>query len=779
MKEVKMKYPLRGNGYSTRAAQSILQYGVGAMVDFPDQTLMTAAPEYWEETITRIYDPRLEKSLKVKYFGMPGTKDGNSSTKDGISYVRFPEWYFCPKCRSFKPLKEWIEDYKKYAPQKMRDNDSEMFKKPMCYQCYVELVASNIITVCPNGHINDFPWVAWAHLKSIPRKQICAHPRLKFQTGTSAAEGLQGLVVRCENCGATATLKEAFYQNVFKEAIEKGDTEFKCQGRHPWKGTRDNCPADPITKQRGDTSVYYPCSVSSIVIPTNADENVDRIIGTEKYRSVLEELDECDDEQEKKDLISKRIDKWADKISSTLMMRQDIVKNILLNLLSDNQDDSDDDTDVDSIEYRYEEYRALAGIDKIKQTSDFAREETNISDYKIPGLKQVVLIKKLREVRAQVGFSRVEPVEAHLRGTPGSGFVEIKEDDTEWYPGYEVKGEGIFIEFDQDKLDNLKESNFARVRMKQLLDNCNHSFMRGRLSFSLDAEYVFLHTMAHLLLKQLSFECGYNIASLRERLYYAPSDTEEKMCGILLYTASGDSEGTLGGLTRQGRSDCLPRIFKEAVDKARFCSNDPGCITSQGQGRDGLNLAACHACSLIPETSCEQLNIFLDRALIIGTFEEPDAGFYSSWEKDYSVRTKDNKHTQNANKNSTEIAGEENLGVNRIRVLDAGQSQEDSTYEEIWNYIKADTDQNDEKKLFDELIDKSIGRYEKPIYSGEINILGEVIPVDLIWKKSKVLFFLSENASEYDKAKDNGWKCYCLAKQNIDIVEFLKRIEDR
>ena len=225
--------------------------------------------------------------------------------------------------------------------------------------------------------------------------------------------------------------------------------------------------------------------------------------------------------------------------------------------------------------------------------------------------------------------------------------------------------------------------------------------------------------------------------------------------------------------------DYIMPHFKEAVDKARFCSNDPVCITSQGQGRDGLNLAACHACSLIPETSCEQLNIFLDRALIIGTFEEPDAGLYSSWEKDYSVRTKDNKHTQNANKNSTEIAGEENLGVNRIRVLDAGQSQEDSTYEEIWNYIKADTDQNDEKKLFDELIDKSIGRYEKPIYSGEINILGEVIPVDLIWKKSKVLFFLSENASEYDKAKDNGWKCYCLAKQNIDIVEFLKRIEDR
>ena len=156
--------------------------------------------------------------------------------------------------------------------------------------------------------------------------------------------------------------------------------------------------------------------------------------------------------------------------------------------------------------------------------------------------------------------------------------------------------------------------------------------MNGRIHECLDGPFVLLHTISHLLIKQLSYECGYNIASLRERIYYMPEkDPDTKMAGILIYTASGDSEGTLGGLVRQGREDCFTRIFKEAIEHAQLCSNDPVCITSKGQGRESLNLASCHACGLIPETSCEVYNIMLDRGMVVGTFEEPKAGFYSDW----------------------------------------------------------------------------------------------------------------------------------------------------
>lgn len=82
------------------------------------------------------------------------------------------------------------------------------------------------------------------------------------------------------------------------------------------------------------------------------------------------------------------------------------------------------------------------------------------------------------------------------------------------------------------------------------------------------------------------------------------------MSGILIYTASGDSEGTMGGLVRQGRPDTFPTIFKRAIESAMTCSNDPVCSLSMGQGRDSLNLSACYACTLVPETSCEEFNVF-------------------------------------------------------------------------------------------------------------------------------------------------------------------------
>ena len=120
-----------------------------------------------------------------------------------------------------------------------------------------------------------------------------------------------------------------------------------------------------------------------------------------------------------------------------------------------------------------------------------------------------------------------------------------------------------------------------------------------------------LHTLSHLLISQLSFACGYSIASLSERIYCSEKVDGRTMSGIFIYTASGDSEGTLGGLVRQGRADAFPKLLRKAITSAKTCSNDPVCILSRGQGRDSLNLAACYSCALIPETSCEEFNIYI------------------------------------------------------------------------------------------------------------------------------------------------------------------------
>ena len=139
-----------------------------------------------------------------------------------------------------------------------------------------------------------------------------------------------------------------------------------------------------------------------------------------------------------------------------------------------------------------------------------------------------------------------------------------------------------------------------------------------------------LHTFSHCLITTLSNESGYSNASIRERIYCPKYLGENSgIAGILIYTASGDSEGSLGGLVRQGLPGKIESIIQRALNEAKWCASDPVCIQSPGQGQDGCNLAACHNCALIPETSCENKNMLLDRGVLIGTLDNPSVGFFS------------------------------------------------------------------------------------------------------------------------------------------------------
>jgi hypothetical protein len=194
-----------------------------------------------------------------------------------------------------------------------------------------------------------------------------------------------------------------------------------------------------------------------------------------------------------------------------------------------------------------------------------------------------------------------------------------------------VFGEGIFLQFDANRLQDWAATPFVIERIAELSRRYNQRRLgRGLSERVISPKYVLLHTFAHLLITQLAFDCGYGSASLRERIYCNIEDPEKPMHGILLYTASGDSEGTLGGLVRQGEPDRLPAIIFRALSRAQWCSSDPVCIESTGQGSDNANMAACHGCVLVPETSCEQGNRLLDRGVVIGTPTQSGAGYFSS-----------------------------------------------------------------------------------------------------------------------------------------------------
>ena len=750
--------------YSVRASQAVLQYGVGAMVDFQSQTLMTAAPEYWKEQVVQIHDERLEKVLHVDYFGLPGGRD-DPHCREGISYARFPEWYFCPKCRKFQSIKDWVSDYRKQAKQRTLDNDPEMVKYMRCPKCGQDLVVTRIVTACECGHIDDFPWVKWVHCQNMGGvKPICPRPSLTFKTSASSTEGLEGLTVSCETCKARATLKGAFDNNKLQDLDEKYDDRynFRCTGRHPWKHTKENCGKYPKVLQRGSSSVYFPVTESSLVIPPYSSlvtKKVEQSSAFSKCKDAIADYKKntAIPKTILPDVIRSTIGSYVQDISLEIGVGADKVTPILERKWMASEDKEEYTTM--SVKYRAEEYEALSGEISVptEEYGDFVREETDIKDYAIPYIRNVSLIHKVREVQALVGFTRLKPAEPAVNSEESKRIVSVKQSDSNWYPAYEVRGEGIFIEFDETAISEWQEKHpEIQRRVDTINENYRESYFGESRPREITAKFLLLHTISHALIKQLSFECGYSIASLKERLYCSEQAEGKQMAGILIYTASGDSEGTMGGLVRQGRSDIFPGIFRKAMEAAVACSNDPVCNLSRGQGRDMLNLAACYSCCLVPETSCEEFNVFLDRGTIVGTYENRDMGFYAgqlfnggSW-KSTDICTEQGR-TDRQNKN-------------KLYVTDMGISLADISYREIWNDLKSWSDEEKEITLLSDLAkaDREFSCKEKPHKDCQFRMSGdtEQYACDLYWEKSGVALFTADNEDCYLAAKNSDIRCF-------------------
>ena len=242
-------------------------------------------------------------------------------------------------------------------------------------------------------------------------------------------------------------------------------------------------------------------------------------------------------------------------------------------------------------------------------------------------LQRVVLVHRLRVVTALDRFSRLTSTAANA--------APLSAAPQDWRPAMEVHGEGIFLRPDAQALADWKaragtELDRRVFRLEQRRLDLVNQGLRTHGS-PVTAELLLLHTLSHLLMRALILDCGYSSAALREMLYVRPATaTSAPMHGFLIYTAAADSEGSLGGLVRQGEPDRLGSLLSDAIETARWCSNDPLCLESEAQGTNSLNMASCHSCSLVPDTACELFNGFLDRAVVIGTQARPDLGFFPS-----------------------------------------------------------------------------------------------------------------------------------------------------
>ena len=247
--------------------------------------------------------------------------------------------------------------------------------------------------------------------------------------------------------------------------------------------------------------------------------------------------------------------------------------------------------------------------------------------------EKIMLVDKLRETRALVGFTRLyeenDMSQAELKSMLRAKAPSHRNEN--WLPAYNVFGEGIFFEFKESLVSEWENKPDVISRLNPLIERYIAAQIKRQSSqIHLSPRFVMLHTFAHVLINSLTFECGYSSASLRERLYVS-DDPERPMAGVLIYTASGDADGTMGGLVRMGKPGFLEPVIKSALVEAKWCSADPICMEvgeAGGQGPDSCNLAACHNCALVPETSCEIFNKILDRATIIGALDGNPQGFF-------------------------------------------------------------------------------------------------------------------------------------------------------
>lgn len=508
-----------------RRGHVIMPFGVGAMYEFENDTLLAADLEYWEGQYCKPLekDQRFARSLGVSLLREPpphletkkGVRYGDSASRK-VPFFRFPQWYVCPSCRTM---------------ERVDLHASSRARSLICKVCLAEkdktvrLQPTNYVVACGKGHLGDFPYSEYVHSEEGSLEK-CSDPvnRLKLR----ALNDGDGYYIKCESCGAQRKFPPPF------------DHDIVCEGGRPWLGgKKHNEPCDEIVKvlHRNSANLYFPEVRRSICIST----------------------------------------------------------------------DKDSKTSEDSpLKYRYQEYQIL----KRGSQEDIDCKPQSMSAYG-EDVKQwissISLVYNMTETRALKGFSRI---------IPGANPVDItgtyqyeqngQEKKVMWLPAYEVCGEGIFVALHKQKL--------AQIRQFYNLSDVISKFEGTQKEVEVSEELFIVHSLSHGLIHALSYKAGYSQSSLQERLYVS---REHDMAGVLIYTAEGDQDGTLGGLVELGKPEFFNEAFRYMLETARWCSEDPLCTLS-GKKNDSPNRAACHGCLFLPETSCELFNHFLDRTPLIG-----------------------------------------------------------------------------------------------------------------------------------------------------------------
>jgi hypothetical protein len=561
----------------------VTTYGVGAVIAIEDESYMVAGLDRWDANDQElwIHEPRLENQCKVRHFVLPAAS-GDEKNND-IPVLRFPRWYSCPNCGELDQHRHLTT-----APDKNE-----------CADCGTSLVPSRFVMVCEGGHIDEFPYKAWVHGRG-PASDGQHDLRI---TTLGLTASLRDIVIKC-SCGEKRSMEGAFRRNALR------DVTF-CTANQPWLSRRDpdGCSRLPRVLQRGASNVWFSVMESAISIPPWSE---DVFKALNRYWEAIRHVPDAS-------LAGVLSGMGLDQISGYSIEE-------LVEAARERRDAENSTGDVDGDVIKEQEHAALTrGKAQRSAKQDFVCVPADDLTTSVSGaFSSVMVVKRLREVRVLSSFTRVrEPEAADLE----ERLSPLATEQLPWLPAIEVAGEGIFLELAAEPLATWERQSTLQQRTEVLRENARN---RERdkaplLSSRIRPRLLLTHTLAHLLINQWSLECGYPAASLRERLY-----VNDDHAALLIYTATSDSAGSLGGLISQASRDRLEPSLRSALASAAWCSSDPLCIESDPGGTDALNLAACHCCALLPETSCEEMNLLLDRATLVGIPGRFD-GYFQDW----------------------------------------------------------------------------------------------------------------------------------------------------
>jgi Domain of unknown function (DUF1998) len=597
-----------------RPSQAIHSYGVGALVDLPSLSVMVGGLDRWDTTrqtvitedrlldaVRTLLGPQVEVLRALPVEPQTSNNPYDDWARIGVPVTVFPRWLRCTGCNRLFPVASGALklDHNPYRIDRARytHTNCDRARRPP------SAVPARFVAGCPNGHLDEFPWIRFAH----DGVATCANPILRVNDVGSGGRATD-LLVTCLTCEARSTLAKAFGPAA-REMMPQ------CRGRHPHLGLgSEPCDEQLRTLVLGASNLWFNVRMSVLSLPIGGGS-----------------------------LAQLAYDHWA-------TFEKMPVKDVLTYALSSDRvlqavfAGFGLDEIWDAIEARRAggqtprsadvlgpEWAALTTGSQGQTSPHFEAEPIEPPRPFAAKIAGVTLAHRLRVVTALCGFTRISAAETD--DGRGVAPLETKRAPT-WVPVVENRGEGIFLRLDENSLqawETAAYDNPVFVAMRKAHRDWRDARGLDPTQGWLGERYVLLHSLSHALINELAIECGYSSASISERIYSRqPGEGPEPMAGILLYTSAPDAEGTLGGLVNLGQASELGPMLHRALERAGLCSSDPLCADHEPDAAtSALHGATCHACLLVAETSCERGNRYLDRSVLVDTFRHTKLEYFT------------------------------------------------------------------------------------------------------------------------------------------------------